>query len=74
MFYLQAILDNYERDIEDVNARLGPWVGAHDGSSFSPTDSYNRWMFYDSNDISACSKFDKECDNEDSAYSYYKDN
>ena len=67
-------MDFYERDVDDTLKSDGPWVGTHDGSSISPSDSYSRWKFYDSNDISACSNFEKECDDEDSAYFLFATN
>ena len=62
---LQEILDDYDKDI-DENDRLGPWVGAHTGSSFDKNDPYSDWLFYDSQPVTTCKKFDKECDDESS--------
>ena len=62
---LQEILDDYDKDI-DENDRLGPWVGAHTGSSFDKNDHYSDWLFYDSQPITTCKRFEKECDDESS--------
>ena len=65
--FLQEILENYDKDI-DQNDRKAPWVGAHPGSSFTNTESYSQWLFYDREPITACGKFDKDCDNEQSKF------